>query len=205
MTSMPIRIVAAEGSPLAKLLLAVSMLCAATSMAQESAAAVAEHLSHGRFQDVAIYRPAGTPQSFVLFLSGDGGWNADIAPIAEQLVGHGAMVAGIDVPKLKADFEADGADCIFPDGDLENLSHFVQAYYHLPTYLPPFILGYASGATLAYATLVQAPVNTFAGALTLGFCPASTMHKPRCRGSGIESVLRPGARGLEFLPAKKLE
>jgi type IV secretory pathway VirJ component len=165
----------------------------------------AEHLSHGRFDSVAIYRPAGAPMSFVLFLAGDGGWNADTAAIAEQLVRHGAMVAAIDVPKLNAAFDADGADCIFPDGDLENLSHFVQAYYHLSTYLTPLLLGYGSGAALTYATLVQAPANTFAGALTLGFCPTSNVHKPLCRGSGIESVLRPGARGLEFLPARKLE
>jgi type IV secretory pathway VirJ component len=228
MTSMPIRTVAAERSALASLVLAVSMLCTATTVATEAAATThaapaapaspasaaagpppaplgAAHLSHGRFQDVATERPAAAPKRFVLFLSGDGGWNADTAAIAEQLVRHGAMVAGIDAPKLMAAFETDGADCIFPDGDLENLSHFVQAYYHLPTYLTPFLLGYDSGAALAYATLVQAPTNTFAGVLTLGFCPISNVRKPLCRGSGIESVLRPGARGLEFLPAKKLE
>jgi type IV secretory pathway VirJ component len=220
---MPIRTVAAERSAVASLVLVVGILGAAMTVAAAAtpaspttsapAAATgstpvpagAENLSHGRFQDVAIYRPGGAPKSFVLFLSGDGGWNADTTAIAEQLVRHGAMVAGIDVPKLKAAFEADGADCVFPDGDLENLSHFVQAYYHLPTYLTPLLLGYGSGAALAYATLVQAPTNTFAGALTLGFCPTSNVHKPLCRGSGIESVLRPGARGLEFLPAKKLE
>jgi type IV secretory pathway VirJ component len=217
MTSMPFRTVAAERSAVASLVLAVSILGAAMTVATvataaatptsrtDSAPAGAEHLNHGRFQEVAIYRPAGEPKSFVLLLSGDDGWNADSAAIAEQLVRHGAMVAGIDVPKLNADFEADGADCVFADGDLENLSHFVQAYYHLPTYLTPLFLGYGSGAALAYATLVQAPTNTFAGALTLGFCPTSNVHKPLCRGSGIESVLRPGARGLEFLPAKKLE
>jgi type IV secretory pathway VirJ component len=225
---MPIRTVAAERSALASRILAVSILYAALSVATEAAAsnlatpatpaapaapatgpppapAGAERLSHGRFENVAIYRPPGAPKSFVLFLSADGGWNADTAAIAEQLVRHGAMVAGIDVPKLNAAFEADGADCIFPDGDLENLSHFVQAYYHLSTYLTPLLLGYGSGAALAYATLVQAPANTFAGALTFGFSPISNVHKPLCRGSGIESVRRPGARGLEFLPAKRLE
>ena len=196
----------------------MSILCATISGAAASTPATpttpapisatapvsAAHLSHGRFQNVAIYRPAGAPKSFVLFLSGDGGWNADTAAIAAQLVRHGAMIAGIDTPKLNAAFEADGADCVFPDGDLENLSHFVQAYYQLPTYLTPLLLGYGSGAALAYATLVQAPADTFAGAMTLGFCPTSNVHKPLCRGSGIESVVRPGARGLEFLPAKQL-
>lgn len=212
---MPIRTVAAERSALAAMILATSILCAAVSVATGAAAAPAatssppapvgaEHLSHGRFQNVAIYRPAGAPRSFVLFLSGDGGWNADTAAIAEQLVRHGAMIAGIDVRQLNAAFAADDADCVFPDGDLENLSHFLQAYFQLPSYLTPLLLGYNSGAALAYATLVQAPRDTFAGALTFGFCPTSNVHKPLCRGSGIESVLRPGARGLEFLPAKKL-
>ena len=100
------------------------------------------------------------------------------------------MVASIDATKLMANFEADAADCIFADGDLENLSHFLQAYYRLPTYLTPFLIGYGSGASLAYATLAQAPADTFAGALTLGFCPALNLRKPLCKGSGIEFTRR---------------
>ena len=32
---------------------------------------------------------------------------------------------------------------------------------HFPKYITPILVGYSSGATLAYATLVQAPVGTF--------------------------------------------
>ena len=71
------------------------------------------------------------------------------------------MVAGIDVPKLDANFEADAADCIFPDGDLENLSHFLQAYYHLPTYLTPFLVGYGSGAALGLRDAGASPRRHF--------------------------------------------
>jgi len=196
---------------LARLLVAGGIICATLCGAAPAQApthspqtlASAEHLSHGRFKNVAVYAPNGTPRSFVLFLSGDGGWNPVMAEIAAQLVSHGAMVAGIDLPKFRANLQADDADCVFPDGDLENLSHFLQAYYHLPTYLTPFFVGYGAGATFAYATLVQAPSNTFAGALTLGFCPASSMRKPLCKGSGVELILRPG-RGVEYLPAKQL-
>ena len=60
---------------------------------------------------------------------------------AEQLAQQGAMVVGIDLPKFKAVLEADGGDCVFPDGDLENLSHFVQAYFHNSTYLAPLLVG----------------------------------------------------------------
>jgi type IV secretory pathway VirJ component len=175
---------------------ALALLCAATAP---------EHLNHGRFENLAIYAPAGTPKSVVLLLSGDGGWTPVLDDLARRLALHGALVAGIDLPKLRANFEADAADCVFADGDLENLSHFLQAYYHLPTYLPPFLVGYGAGASLAYATLVQAPASTFAGALSLGFCPAMSLQKPLCEGSGIKSTRLPGDAGIRFLPAKQLD
>jgi type IV secretory pathway VirJ component len=162
----------------------------------------ATHLSHGRFKDFLIYRPSGPPTSFVLLLSGDAGWDSVADTVARQLVHQGAMVAGIDWPKFKANLEADGDQCAFPDGDLENLSHFVQAYFHNAAYLPPILVGISSGAAMAYAMLAQAPRNTFAGALTLGFCPSLDLAKPLCKGSGLESLRR--GRGVEFLPLKSL-
>jgi type IV secretory pathway VirJ component len=188
------------------LVLSGSIPCATVSAATLSppATSQAEHVSHGRFKNVAVYAPVGPPTSFVLFLSGDGGWNRGAEDIARQLVRHGAMVAGIDLPKLDAEFEADDDECIFAVGDLENLSHFVQAYYHLRTYLTPFLVGYGAGASFSYGTLSQAPVNTFAGALTLGFCPTSKMHKPLCKGSEFDFTRLPGRQGVEFSPAREL-
>jgi type IV secretory pathway VirJ component len=164
------------------------------------------HLSYGRFNDLAIYSPAGPPKSFVLLLSGADGWDSRVAALARQLADRGALVAGIDLPKLNANLAADLGDCVFLDGDLENLSHFLQAYYHVPTYLPPFLLGYRGGAVLAYATLVQAPANTFAAALTIGFSPITQLRKPLCEGSGLRSAPAGAeAAGIRYLPAKRLE
>lgn len=168
-------------------------------------AAGVERLAHGRFTDLPVYSPTGTPKSFVLLLSGEGGWSGDVVEWAKSLRAQGALVAGIDLPKLEKDLEADGGDCVFPDGDLENLSHFVQAYYHLPTYLPPILVGDGEGAAFAYATLAQAPADTFAGALSLNFRPQLTMRMPLCRGSGIEYRAHGGAAGAEFLPAKQTQ
>jgi type IV secretory pathway VirJ component len=167
-------------------------------------AASPTHLNHGRFKDVVIYAPALPATSFVLFISSDEGWNAALEPMALALVQQGAMVAGIDLPKFKAMLEADGGQCISPDGDLENLSHFVQAYLHNPTYLTPLLAAVSSGGTLAYAVLAQAPRDTFAGALTLGFCPKFKLDKPLCRGSGLEFVRGSPGSGVEFLPVKNL-
>jgi type IV secretory pathway VirJ component len=51
---------------------------------------------------------------------------------------------------------------------------------------------------MAYAVLAQAPKDTFAGALSLGFCPHLNLRKPLCKGSGLEYA------GVNPLPIKKL-
>ena len=172
--------------------------------AQPPLPANAEHVTHGRFKDLVVYAPPGKPTSFVLFLSGQAGWNAAAESMAQQLVMQGAMVTGIDMPRFQANLQADGADCVFPDGDLENLSHFVQAYFHNVTYLPPMLVGLDSGATLAYAVLAQAPHDTFASALTVDFCPSLAMQKPLCKGSGAESAPAAHGAGVDFLPIDSL-
>ncbi|HEY6619542.1 MAG TPA: AcvB/VirJ family lysyl-phosphatidylglycerol hydrolase [Steroidobacteraceae bacterium] len=170
----------------------------------EMAVAAPAHLSHGRFKDLLVYSPPAQASSFVLFLSGDEGWNRRAEGFAEQLAKQGAMVVGIDLPPFKASLEADGGDCVFPDGDLENLSHFVQAYFHNSSYLAPLLVGLDGGGSMAYGILAQAPPDTFAGALSVGFCPHLNLQEPLCKGSGLE--LTHGARGsgLNLEPIKSL-
>lgn len=163
-----------------------------------------QKLSHGRFANLTVYAPGSVPRGFVLLLSGADGWTPDMVGVARELVRRGAMVAGIDTRQLVESLEADQADCVFPDGDLENLSHFVQAYYRLPTYLPPILAGKASGAALAYAVLAQAPPRTFAGAVSMGFCPTLEMRKALCKSEGLDFNPRPSGEGVELLPAKNL-
>ena len=176
----------------------------ALALLGQMAAAAPTHLSHGRFNDLAVYSPPAQATSFVLFLSGDEGWSRRAEELAEQLAQQGALVVGIDLPKFKAALETDGAECVFPDGDLENLSHFVQAYLHGPTYLAPLIVGMGSGGSLGYAVLAQAPQDTFAGTLSLGFCPHLNLDKPLCKGSGLELTHRGRGSGLDLMPIKSL-
>lgn len=163
-----------------------------------ASAGAQEHVSHGRFADVALYRPAADVKSFVLFLSGDGGWNQGVADMARALAGEGALVAGVDVPKFLASFHGDGTSCVNPDGDLENLSHYLQGYAQLPTYFAPMLVGYSSGATLAYAMLAQAGSGTFAGAVTLGFCPDLEIKAQPCHGAGLRFRPRPSGKGIDL-------
>ncbi len=163
-----------------------------------------EHYSHGRFDAVTVYVPSVTPGRFVLFLSGSAGWHGAVTDMAQHLARQGVMVAGLDLPKLLANLEADQASCVFPDGDLENLSHFVQAYYHLPTYLDPILMGYSDGGTLAYAVLAQAPHDTFAGAVSVGFCPELALRKPLCKSAGLDFTPRADHSGVDLLPSAQL-
>jgi type IV secretory pathway VirJ component len=164
-----------------------------------------ELISHGRFQDVTLYHPAGIAKGFVLFLSGDAGWDEEVEAMARALTAEGVMVAGIDTPKLFEALRADGGDCEMPDGDLENLAHYVQGYAKLPTYFTPVLVGYSSGATLAYAMIAQAPPNVFAGAISLGFCVDLELGKPLCRGENVHFKKRPRSKSIDLLPAPKLD
>jgi type IV secretory pathway VirJ component len=181
-------------------LLSISLPLAALMLLSGSVWAAPATLSHGRFHDLAVYAPTGKPTRFVLFLSGDEGWNSGADALAQQLVQQGAMVVGIDLPKFKVALRADGGQCVFPDGDLENLSHYVQAYFHNSTYLAPILVGVSAGGTMAYGVLAQAPKDTFAGALSLGFCPNLDLPKPLCKGSGLEFADDAHGAGVTLLP-----
>jgi type IV secretory pathway VirJ component len=187
--------------------IAVATLCGMLCGRNAPAAAAPDRISYGRFQNLAIYvphgTPQGTPQSMVLLLADPGGPNAG-ADLAPELAGHGAMVAVIDVGKFDEALGADAADCVFPDGDLENLGHFLQAYYHLPVYRAPLLVGYGAGANLAYAVLAQAPAQTFAGAITVGFCPETSLRKPLCKADALQSE-RTANQQLRYLPAPQLD
>ncbi len=82
----------------------------------------------------------------------------------------------------------DGGSCVFPDGDLENLSHYVQAYYKLPTYFTPVLVGYSAGASLAYATLAQAPRGVLCGRVVARIlCGPRSAPSPSARPSSSSS------------------
>jgi type IV secretory pathway VirJ component len=174
------------------------LVLAAASVALWLSAAVAragqptETLAHAAFGTVSIYAPPGEPQEVVLFISGDGGWNLGVVSMAERLRDLGALVVGIDIRTFIKSLEA-AKPCGYAPGALEELSRDVQLHRKLPSYRRPILVGYSSGATLVYAALAAAPPETFAGGISLGFCPDLEVHNPPCR-----------MRGLSFTKAKSI-
>ncbi len=150
-------------------------------------------LFYSAFGKVAIYHPAHIPEAFVLFISGDGGLNSGVVAMVGNIVDQGAMVAGIDIRHYYKSIKALKSKCYYPAGDFEEVSLTIQKKYKFNQYLKPILIGYSSGATLAYGLLAQAPANTFKGAISLGFCPDIEIDRPLCNGSGLNShVLKEG-------------
>ncbi len=165
-----------------------------------------EETAHfGRFGTVALYYQTATPSHVVLFISGDGGWNLGVVDMARELMSLDALVVGINIRSYLREMAVSNETCSYPAADFEMLSKFVQKKLGYPQYVTPVLVGYSSGATLAYATLAQAPNGTFRGAMSMGFCPDLLLTKPLCKGSGLEYKPGPKNKGYSFLPAKKLQ
>jgi hypothetical protein len=68
--------------------------------------------------------------------------------------------------------------------------------YHVPV-----LVGYSSGATVVYAALVQSPPGTFAGALSLGFCPDQDFSGAAlCPGAGLHYTQGNNRSAAEGIP-----
>jgi len=177
---------------------------AATTSAASPVDAGDRTLTFGRFGQVTLYAGNEHPAHVVLFVSGDGGWNLGVVEMARQLATQDALVVGIDITHYLKSLATSSETCSYPAADFEALSKFVQQSLDYPSYTIPILVGYSSGATLVYATLAQSPVNTFAGALSLGFCPDLPLNRPLCKGSGLHFTSEPKGRGYLFLPSMTL-
>ena len=151
------------------------------------------------FGKVTLYAPEGAPEEVVLFVSGDGGWSLGVVSMAERVRDLGALVVGIDIRAFLRSLESP-AGCAYPAGALEELSRAVQLRRKLPAYKRPILLGYSSGATLVYAALAAAPPETFAGAMSLGFCPVLEIHKAPCRQRGLAFEKKVEGVGYKLAP-----
>jgi type IV secretory pathway VirJ component len=187
------------------ILMICSLLLGLLLSAGAGAGAVEEgSVRFGKFGDVRLYHHSAQPRRVILWLSDAAGWDADSAAQARALAGNDTLVMGIDTRHYREHLEAQSKGCLYPAGDLEALSQFVQMTLALDHYVVPLLLGRGAGATLAYGTLVQAPANTFAAGIGMNFCPTDTLARPSCRGYGLNSTPMPGRHGYRLEPSKNL-
>ena len=175
-------------------------------------AATEETLTFEPFGTVTVYHQTARPAHVVLFISGDGGWKLGVVDMAREIAGMDTLVAGVNithymknaVAAATATDAAPGA-CFNPAEDFAALGRFVEKKMGYASPVPPILVGYSSGATLAYAALVQAPPRAFQGAVSLGFCPDLIVNAPICKGSGLAWKHDPHGLGVDFLPSESLE
>lgn len=135
--------------------------------------------------EVTVYAPQGQARGLALFASGDGGWNLGVWDMAQTAASLGYWVVGFSTPAFLKSLESGDGACSDAAGALDRLGAKVRSAMKLPADYHPILIGYSSGATIAYAALAQAGDTRFSGAMTLGFCPDLIIHKPFCEGAGL--------------------
>jgi type IV secretory pathway VirJ component len=161
-----------------------------------------ETVAFGSFGDVTLIRTAPRPAHVVILFSDAAGWDATTAATARDLAALDALVVGVDLPRLLPRLESGNAPCVYPAGDCEQLSQFVQQKLGYPDYVTPVVAGVGGGAALAYTVLAQAPSNTFLGGIGFDFCPRFATRKPLCKGNGL--VAQKTAHGYRLRPDENL-
>jgi type IV secretory pathway VirJ component len=186
----------------AVLLLAALLPCPRAPAAPAPASAPTPALSFdfGDFGNISIYRDGTAPRDVVLFLSGEGGWDAGVISMAKTLTGRGAVVAGVDIRHYLQQLDKSPEKCASPATDLENLSRYLQEKLAFTQYIEPTLVGYSSGATLVYAALAEAPDGSFKGALSIGVRRDLGLEKPLCKGLGAKPAGRWIAVEKNWLP-----
>ncbi len=159
-----------------------------------------EILPDENYHDMQVYRPTGEVKDVVYLLADQGTQEPAIARLGERLARESTLVVRIDSAKLIGDLQKAKGNCVDLGSDFEGQSQYLQARYHLPTYHPPYFIGIGAGAAITYALLAQAPTSTFAGVLSLDFCPELRIRTPLCRGDDLRTVAHAAAGSTELLP-----
>ena len=167
------------------------------------------HLNFKPFGPITVFKPANEPKTVVIFASGDEGWSSQVALIADAIVGangkskneQNVLVVGFDTRKYLSTTKTHKS-CLYAAVDFENLSHWLQKKLKLKHYIIPVLAGHSAGATLVFATLLQAPQNTFSGAVSMGFCPELAGARSFCEMHGLKE--KQTKAGIQFTPAKRM-
>ena len=159
--------------------------------------------------EVYVYLPKTIDDNtdVILFASGDGGWEPRVVDMVVRLQALGKIVIGFSTPEYLKRLDASSLKCAYPPQELEALSQFVQRKLEIRSYRVPILVGYSSGASLAYVAAAQTQINTFVGAIGLGFCQDLSLEKPLCRQGALKTTPlkeKPDAAGVRLLPIEHL-
>lgn len=153
------------------------------------APAAAETIDSGNFGPVQVVVPPGVARGFAVLFSGADGWTAGDGEALAQLGQRGFIGAGIDLTAYAAHLATrmngpHPLPCFSADNDVEGLSREVQRLHPVPAYFQPIVAGRGAGGLIAATALMQAKVNTIAGAISLDPVTRFAAPGPSCPPSG---------------------
>lgn len=163
-----------------------------------------DSLSLVPFGKVFIYKLTDTPQNVVIMISGDGGWRYGVVSFAETFSEMNNLVIGVDIVRYYKDLRQRTGDCYTVASDFVQLATEIEKRYNFSEYKPAVIMGYSSGATLVYGILAQARPGTFAGGISLGFCPEIELPKMLCQTNGLSERMNATGKSYFLQPDAKL-
>ena len=176
-----------------------SILCLLLSLVPAVAGAAQGSFKFGRFGTISYVRPEGEPKRVVILLSGDQGTGERETAMAQELAAAGSLVLQVDTPHYFAT-AGNGQGRLMPAVNFEVLSQVGQKETELKAYHQPVLMGTGIGAALAYIALAESPSDTFAGAVSDGFCPVLVSDEPFRRGNGLEMDRKWKGPGSRLLP-----
>jgi type IV secretory pathway VirJ component len=156
-----------------------------------------------KMTEVTHYAPKGKPAALVIFLSGDGGWEAGVVEMAELLANEGAEVVAIDTPKFLAALDASApTGCGDLAGAVATFAAAERKTYGIADDAPLVLAGFSSGATLSYLGHAAMPKGAVTGSIGLGFCPDMENKRPLCvTGGAADLTVTKGKASYLYGPA----
>ena len=153
------------------------------------------------FGQIHLYRPVSDPRGIALLLSDHDGWSQDETELARGLADHGLLVAGASAPALIHGLEKAPGKCINPNYALIALARDIQHRAGVVRYRQPVLIGYGTGATLAFGALAQWPDASYQGVISVNPTSSVAGHKPWCAAPGFATghVTKPQP-GWRFAP-----
>ena len=149
------------------------------------------------FGKVYTFTQTPTPKNIVVMISGDSGWRSSVSGYSETFASMNSLVVGVDAYEYYKILKTRTEECYNFSADFIQLITFIEKKYDFPDYVPPVLMGFAGGATLVYAILIQSHQGNFIAGMSVGFCPEIDIQKTPCDINGISA--KTAGQGKKYL------
>ncbi len=135
-------------------------------------------------QTVKVYHNEGAQEGLAILVS-DRSRPKETTALIKALVAQDIIVMEVDFNTLRQQRAAkpDSVWCHYYSDDLKDAAEAVQRSLHIKKYFFPVVIGVGDAAPFAYAVVAQAPRNTLAGAVSVGFSHILKSDRPFCPGA----------------------